>query len=207
MRGQNMIKIYGHPQTSAGRVYWLLEELGVEYEIQPFEFKNGDHKKPEFLSLNPNGKIPVIDDAGFVLWDSSAICRYLAEKHKPELLGSNIKEQALVSQWSFWAVADFQPPVITAFIQSVFVPEDKRQQQIIDTNLDKARKYTEIMEAQHKKDGFLATESYSVADMSVCFVLNVLKTLKFDFKTTPLLSDWLETQLMRPSIKRVQEQK
>lgn len=200
-----MLKIYGHPQTSAGRVYWLLEELGLEYETQPFEFKNGDNKKPEFLELNPNGKVPVIIDDGFVLWDSSAICKYLAEKHNPALMGEGIEQRALVDQWSFWAVADFQPPVITAFIQSVFVPEGKRNQSIIDSNLEKAAKYVEILESKLQKDSFIATPSYDVADISVCFVLNVLKALNFDFSGTPKVGEWLEKTLKRPSILKVTE--
>ncbi|MCB0362836.1 MAG: glutathione S-transferase [Bdellovibrionales bacterium] len=114
-----MVAIYGSPRSSSGRCFWCLEEIGIEYENKPINFREKQHKSPEYLKLNPNGKVPVLVDGDFVIWESLAINFYLAEAYKPQLLGSDIQHRGLVHQWSIWALADLQPPLIEAFIQSV----------------------------------------------------------------------------------------
>ncbi len=75
-----MIKLYGIPASRAARCLWMLEELDLEYENVPTHFI-GDSKKPDYLKLNPNGKLPTLDDDGLVVWESMAINLYLARKY------------------------------------------------------------------------------------------------------------------------------
>src|SRR5687767_5881522 len=112
-----MIKIYGSPHSSGGRCYWTLEELGLSYERVKIDMRSKEHKSPSYLNLNPNGKVPVMVDDDFVLWESAAINSYLAEKHRPELLGRTLQERALVQQWTLWAMVDLQPPHVDLLIQ------------------------------------------------------------------------------------------
>ena len=75
------LKIYGVPLSRAYRALWMANELGLDYENVPIHFADGSAKTPEYLAVNPNGRIPAIDDNGFKLWESMAINLYLAKKH------------------------------------------------------------------------------------------------------------------------------
>jgi len=76
-----MIKLYGIPASRAFRPLWMLEELGLAYENVPVNFADGGTRSAEFLTLNPNGHIPVLVDGEVVLWESMAISLYLARKY------------------------------------------------------------------------------------------------------------------------------
>ena len=80
------LKIYGVPLSRAYRALWMANELGLDYENVPIHFADGSAKTPEYLAVNPNGRIPAIDDNGFKLWESMAINLYLAKKHGSGLL-------------------------------------------------------------------------------------------------------------------------
>ena len=97
-----MITLYGHPFSRAHRVMWMLKELGVPYEHIPTPFTDGSTHKPDFLAINPNGRVPVLVDEGQPLFESLAINLYLAKKHKSALYPSEPKNEALALQWSLW---------------------------------------------------------------------------------------------------------
>jgi glutathione S-transferase len=77
-----MLKLYGGARSRASIVQWYLEELGVPYEFVLLNMmEKGEHLQPEFLAINPMGKVPAIVDGDFKLWESGAILLYLAQKH------------------------------------------------------------------------------------------------------------------------------
>ena len=76
-----MLKIYGVARSRAFRVLWMAQELGLDYEHVKVDFASGETRESGFLALNPNGQVPVIDDDGFILWESMAINLYLAKKY------------------------------------------------------------------------------------------------------------------------------
>ena len=78
------LRIYGIARTRAYRALWVAMELGLDYEHLPIEIGDAGARSPEFLAINPNGRLPVIVDDGFVLFESLAITLYLAKKHSPE---------------------------------------------------------------------------------------------------------------------------
>ena len=75
------LRIYGIARTRAFRVLWVAKELGLPYEHIPVEIGEAGARKPEYLAINPNGRLPAINDEGFALWESLAITLYLAKKH------------------------------------------------------------------------------------------------------------------------------
>ena len=104
------IKLYGIPQSRAARCLWMLEELGAPYENVAVHFV-GDTQKPEFLKINPNGRIPALDDDGLVLFESLAINLHLARKyggHK-SLWPESPENQSRSIQWSIWAITEVEP--------------------------------------------------------------------------------------------------
>jgi glutathione S-transferase len=112
-----MLTIYGTKRSSAYRCHWLLAELGVEYETKAVDILGGENKSEAFLKMNPNGKVPVLVDGDFTLFESFAINAYLAEKHRPELLGTSLEQHALVYQWNAWVLANLADAYMTLILQ------------------------------------------------------------------------------------------
>ncbi|OIP70911.1 MAG: glutathione S-transferase [Oscillatoriales cyanobacterium CG2_30_44_21] len=95
-----MIKLYGGARSRASIVQWYLEELQVPYEFQLLDMKVGEHLQPDFLKINPFGKVPAIDDDGLTIWESGAILLYLAEKYDNL---TDLPEKAIAYQWVLFA--------------------------------------------------------------------------------------------------------
>ena len=98
-----MLRIYGSARSRGVRTLWIAGELGLQYEHLDYAPRSPATRTPEYLALNPNGRVPTIDDDGFVLSESMAINLYLAKKHG-KLYPADAKHEALAWQWSFWEV-------------------------------------------------------------------------------------------------------
>ncbi|MCO4759769.1 MAG: glutathione S-transferase family protein, partial [Oceanospirillaceae bacterium] len=175
-----MITIYGSPKSSAGRCFWCLEEAGVEYTTKSIDFSAGEHKSEAFLQINRNGKVPALIDGDFTIWESLAINNYIADAYKPELLGTSPQERGLVSQWSIWSVADLQAPMIQAFIQLVFVPEPRRDAEVIKKALEKIPGMLNTLEAELEGKDYLVSNTFTLADLNTSFVVSICDDIKFD---------------------------
>ena len=97
------MKLYGIPASRAFRSIWAAEEVGVDYELVPTHFL-GDSKKPDYLQINPNGRVPTLVDGDLVLFESMAINLYLAKKYGGKLYPSDAADEARAIQWSFWGM-------------------------------------------------------------------------------------------------------
>lgn len=202
-----MIKIYGGQDTSAGRCYWTLEEVGALYETLPIDFRSKEHKGPEYLRMNPNGKIPVMVDGDFILWESMAINSYLAEKYQPTLLGRTLTDRALVSQWSFWALAEYQKPIIDLFIHKVFLPEAKRDAALMANMLLKIEPLNAILN-QHLSDrNYMVTHEFTLADLNVASVARLNQYVGVDLATLPHIKSWLDQLSQRPAYQRLMQKR
>ena len=93
-----MLVIHGAARSRAQRTLWMVLELGIPYEHDALVPRSPETKTPEFLALNPNARLPVIEDDGFVLYESMAINFYLAKKHNSPLYPSNPRDEALALQ-------------------------------------------------------------------------------------------------------------
>jgi glutathione S-transferase len=121
------LKIYGVARSRAFRTLWMAKELGLDYEHIKVDFATGETRTPAHLALNPNAHIPVIDEDGFVLWESMAINLYLAKKHSlGRLYPSRLEDEARAWQWSFWGMTEVERPVLTALFNRAILPEDER---------------------------------------------------------------------------------
>lgn len=185
-----MIKIYGSPKSSAGRCFWCLEEAGVAYETQSIDFSAGEHKSEAFRQINPNGKVPALQDGDFVIWESLAISNYIADAYKQELLGNSPQERGQVSQWSIWSVADLQVPMIQAFIQLVFVPEPRRDADIIANAFEKIPPMLATLENSLNDKTFLVADRFTLADLNCAFVVGICDDIKFDLSEYSNINQW-----------------
>lgn len=108
-----MLTIYGAPRSRAFRVIWLANEIGIPYPLAPVFFgaPDAECKQPWYLQLNPNGKVPTIEDDGFVLWESAAINLYLAERHKSPMYPSSLQARGWLLQWTLFAANELEPAI------------------------------------------------------------------------------------------------
>ena len=102
------ITFYYTPMSSASRVHWALEELGIPYEYVQVDRTKNEHKQPEFLAINPNGKVPALVDDGVAYFESLAITLHLAERYGVErqLWPSSGQARADALSWSIWCLAE-----------------------------------------------------------------------------------------------------
>jgi glutathione S-transferase len=110
----------------------MANELGLDYENVPIHFADGSAKTPEYLAVNPNGRIPAIDDNGFKLWESMAINLYLAKKHGSGLLPKTMEDEAQAIQCSFWVMTEVDKPALAVLLHRFFLPEDQRDSKLAD---------------------------------------------------------------------------
>jgi glutathione S-transferase len=197
-----MIKVYGVAMSRAQRALWMLEELGLPYEHVKTSFA-GDTRKPEFLKLNPNGHIPVLDDDGLIVWESMAINLHLAMKYGAgKLWPASPADQAHTLQWSFWAMTEAEPPLMTALLNRVMLPPDKR-------DAKKAEEATAAFQAPLRVlDGALAGRDYllgsqfGVADLNVASTVGLVGMVGIDVSGAKNAAAWLARCQGRPALAR-----
>ena len=101
------MKLYYAPQTRAGRVRWMLEEIGAPYELVRLDMSKGDHKKPEYMKIHPHGAVPALADGDLAMFESAAICAYLADKFPEKRLAPPVgtPPRGLYYQWMIYSMA------------------------------------------------------------------------------------------------------
>jgi glutathione S-transferase len=197
-----MITLYGSARSSAGRCIWALEEVGAAYTLKEVDMRNKEHKSAEFLKINPNGKIPALVDGDITLFESMAINFYLADAYKKELLGTTTKERALVQQWSFWASSELQGPIIEVFIQKLFMPDDKRDQNVIDENMKVIPVLLSVLNDSLAGKKYLAGNTFTLADLNTFSVVNICMPLGIDLKPYTNIMAWAGAMNDRPAFQK-----
>ena len=196
-----MLKIYGAPHSRAFRVIWLANELGIPYEHIPVTFDppNPQCKEPWYVALNPNGRVPSIDDEGFVMWESAAINLYLAGKYQNSLYSSKPQGRGRVLQWTFFVANDIEPAMITLFRNRVCFPPEQRSATLADQAEQTLRTKLAILERQLVQSPFFGGDKWDMADFMIASVLYVLTRLKLDLPDYPRLDAWLIASISRPA--------
>jgi glutathione S-transferase len=195
-----MIKIYGSMRSSAARCFWTLEEVGVAYETQEVNFKEKEHKSDWYMKLNPNGKVPTLVDGEFVLWESCAINDYIAEKYKPELLGSSVEEKALVRQWTYWSLLHVQKyfDVVMYFSMFQWGTEEASEKAKVDVV-----PFLTVLENHLVGKNFMVGETFTLADVNLATIMNIGMSVKIDFSAFPNIMRWMGTMQARPAMAKI----
>ncbi|MGH7890285.1 MAG: glutathione S-transferase family protein, partial [Thermodesulfobacteriota bacterium] len=161
-----MITLYDHPFSgNCYKVRLTLSHLGVEYRKIKVDIFGGEQNKPEFQSINPNRKIPVLVDGDLVLWESNAILLYLGRKFAPNRLYSDDpKMLGRISQWLFFGKTTIDPSLARARFMTRFVPKEKQSEKDLAAFREAGKACLGILNSHLEKNEFLA-ESYSIADI------------------------------------------
>jgi GSH-dependent disulfide-bond oxidoreductase len=193
-----MIKFYNFPLSGNGRrVHFALEEMGLPYEMQIVNILAGEQKKPEYTTINPNGKIPAIVDDGFSLYESFAIVYYLAEKSQ-KFFPKDASTRAKIVQWMFYLAAQVHESFAMPWFQFALVPEAARDAKAIAAAQERAKNYLSIMEQALGANEYL-TGAFSIADISVASAINLHHGAQIDLTSFPKVKAWLDKVRARPA--------
>jgi glutathione S-transferase len=194
-----MLRIYGSARSRGVRTLWVAGELGLQYEHLDYAPRSPQTRTPEYLALNPNARVPTIDDDGFVLSESMAINLYLAKKHG-KLYPTDAKNEALTWQWCFWEV-DRLDRQLTTYANNAFVPpEAQRNAAAAKGAWDEITAALDVLEIALGKTQWLAGSEFSVADLNVAAAM--VRALGFDIGKWPKVHAWLHKCWDRPAAKR-----
>ena len=193
------LKIYGVPLSRAYRALWMANELGLDYENVPIHFADGTAKTPEYLAVNPNGRIPAIDDDGFKLWESMAINLYLAKKHGGVLLPKTMEGEASAIQWSFWVMTEVEKPALAVLLHRFFLPVEHRDSKMADEGEQQLQKPLAVLDQQLATTGYLVGPTFTVADLNVAAVLSWARIGGVALLSFPHVDQWLAGCLNWPA--------
>lgn len=195
-----MIELYGSAMSSSGRTRWMLEETGIAYEYKRIDTRSGQTRSQEYLAVYGGGKIPALRDGDLVLGESIAINFYLAEKYKPEMWPSDLRQRAEVYQWSLWALTNLQPDLLSIMFDDM-KPAAARDAVATASARGRAATLLAFLESSLVEREYLVGNRFSVADVNAGSVLNLARA-------TGLLSDypktlaWMERLAARPAYQR-----
>jgi glutathione S-transferase len=201
-----MIKFYGTSRSRSARSLWALEEAGVKYEHIPAP--TTDVKKPEFLTLNPNGHIPVLDDDGHIIWESMAINLYVAEKYaKDKLWLSTVEEHGDLYKWSFFGMTECEPHLMTILRNRVLAPPEQRDEKAAAQAVESLKVPFKVIDESLKGREYLVGNKFSIADLNVAAVLSWAMMVRLDLSATPAAQAWLQKCLGREANAKVRATK
>ena len=181
-----MIKLYLTPNTRAGRIAWILEELNMDYELEILPFTKEGLKSPEHRARHALGRVPVIEDGDISIFESGAIIQYILDRYdnkglKPEI---DSNEYPYYLQWFHYCEGMVMPPMNQIVVQTVLLPEDRRDEKVLNqaTNL--------LSKALTPVNKFLENRDYLIGDFSAadcmlghsCFMANRFGTVSNDMQ-------------------------
>jgi glutathione S-transferase len=187
-----MLRINGSARSRGQRVLWMAFELGIEFEHNDLIPRSPATKTPEFLALNPNARLPVIEDDAFVLSESMAINFYLAKKYASPLCPSDPKLEALALQWSFWETDRLDRQLANYVIATAEADKAKA-----DAAWDEIVPAMDALNTSLGKIQFLLGPEFSIADLNVASAM--WRGLNMDLDRWPLVRDWLARCWDRPA--------
>lgn len=197
------MKIYYAPNTRAVRIVWLCEELGLDYELEQFKLGDPRMRAPEYLQVHPLGRVPVLEDGEVRIFESGAIVEYVLAKYGDGRLVPDQSTPAFADylQWLHYAEGMLMPPVNTIVVETILLPEEKRNQ----VNVDRATKLlTRMLAAVDKAlEGrdYLAGD-FSGADIMTGHASIVATRLGADIADKPNLAAYIDRLQARPALQK-----
>jgi glutathione S-transferase len=187
------IKIYGSAMSRAARVMWCAKELGLPYEHIDVAWDS--LKKPEFLAINPNGKVPGFQDGNLTLFESLAITLYLAKKYGTgELYPTNIEDEARTLQWTLWAATEIEPLLIESLLCKFGILSDTASAK---AKADRAKTPLQILDNHLANREWMIGSKFSITDLNVASVVSFAKYGDVDISYAPNVVAWLDRCLAR----------
>jgi glutathione S-transferase len=198
-----MITVFGAPPTRAMRVVWMLEEMGLDYEIRPVDFPNR-FKDKEFITINPAGFVPGIRDGDVTLFESVAILDYLGRKYGPTPLFLTKEDQNWPAflQYLHFGEASMVAPLNVTMGSRFMAPDDEKDNFGARLAVDMTVSRSRVLVKQLEKTPYMAGQAFTAADISVSYFMQFAGTFNFTDRLDPLVLDYYERLKERPAYQR-----
>ncbi|UZE31190.1 glutathione S-transferase family protein [Pseudomonas asplenii] len=195
------LHLYTADTPNGQKISIALEELGLDYRQTNVDLNKGEQKAPDFLALNPNGKIPVFVDEQeqVTLFESAVILTYLANRYG-ELGGQSSPENLLIQQWLCFQIASVGPMLgqLWWFRHGTTT----RNEQALERYRRESLRLYGVVESELAKRGYIAGERYTIADIALFTWLRTHEELDLDMSPFPAVQAWLEKIAKRPAVQR-----
>jgi glutathione S-transferase len=193
------MKLYEFGPTRSIRVRWTLQEMGAPFEVVTVNMFANENRGPEFLKINPAGKLPALVDGDIVLTESVAIVLYLAEKYADKnLMPKDLAERAQVYRWLLFTTTELEQPLWRIARHTNVYPKDKRIPEEVDLARGDFLPMAQVLEDHMRSRKFVATEKVTVADFVLAYTLDWAKLVNLlgDF---PVLEAYMDAMYARPN--------
>ncbi len=197
------MKLYGTPVSRALRSIWAAEEVGVDYELIPTSYLE-ESKTPDYLAINPNGRIPALVDGDLVLFESMAINLYLAKTYGGKLYPSGPHDEARAIQWTIWGMTELEPHLIPMVLHKVLLPEGQRDPAVVSKAEAAVEKPLGVLNAHVSDREYLLGGDFTIADLNLAGALSIANFASFDISKFENAARWLSRCAGRPSFARAQ---
>lgn len=201
-----MLTVYGCGNTRSSRVLWALEEVGAEYEYVAVDLRAGAGWKPEYLALNPGGKVPTLVDGEMILTESAAICTYIGDRYPASRLTPPVgsPERAYYDQWCYFVLSELEQPLWTMAKHIFALPERRRIPAILDTARWEFAVAAKVLATGLGRREFIVGDHFTAADILIAHTLTWALAFKLPLEHDRLAT-YAERLLARPAWGRVQE--
>ena len=204
-----MLRIWGRKTSSnVQKVLWVCDEIGVPFERIEAGGSFGRVNDPDYRAMNPNGRVPTIEDDGFVLWESNTICRYLASKHAAHAIyPPQLRARADVERWMDWGSTTLGPALHQAFWGLARTPAPQRDSAAILASAEGAGAALAIVDARLRDRPYLCGDALTLADVATAIHayrwLNLpLDTAGYRRPDLPNVRRWYEALGQRPAYRK-----
>ena len=199
------VMIYGIAFSRAFRSLWAANELGLDYTHVPTHFMK-ESKQPDYLAVNPNGRVPAMVDGDLVLFESMAINLYLARAYGAPLRVEDSADEARAVQWSFWGITELESTLLRAMFTSLGLFGEEADPAKAHETLNKGcGRALGVLDRHLEGRDWLVGESFSVADLNVAGVLNLALSGRLDLSQWGNVKEWLDRCYGRPGAKTTLE--
>lgn len=189
------LKLYVFPPSPRSfKVLAAASHLGVEHEACFVDLGKGEQRRPEYAAINPNGKVPALEEDGFRLWEANAILQYLAAKRPDSgLLPEDPARRAKVAQWQFWDIGHWEPacaPVLFERCVKPLLGLGEPDAANVERGLAAYARVAPILDSQLGKSRYVAGPELTVADFSLGAALNLAEPAGFALDEYPDMRRW-----------------
>lgn len=193
------MKVYFAPQSRAVRTVWLLEEIGLTYELEKFQLGQKEMRAPDYIAINPNGRVPTLIDSAITITESTAIAQYLAAKYAPNLAPSpDAQNFADYLQWLHYAEGMIMPPINNYVVETILLPPERRNDEIAVRALKLLNRTLLAVEEHMEEREFLA-DYFTIADTITGHAVIMARRFDADFSNLPNLSAYANRLEARPA--------
>jgi glutathione S-transferase len=200
-----MLKIWGRKNSSNVRkALWCAEEVAVPYEAIDAGGAFGLVDGPEYRAMNPNGRIPMIEDDGLVLWESNAIVRYLAARYAPDtaLYPQDVVARANADKWMDWTTSSLADPFKPLFWGVVRTPAEQRDKASIEAATQVCAEILAVADKALAEQPYLSGDAFGMGDIPLGSFIYAWFEMPIERPPLPSLQAWYERLKLRPAYRK-----